>query len=120
MEPPRPDGDATTVTIAVLTTTLEAEQARGYLEANGIAAVVFHPDGEALDPLMGYTLGLVHLRVAPGDAAAATALLEAARPPAAAADGDEPPDDGTVACMACGVAMPEYLDRCPACGWTFS
>ena len=29
------------------------------------------------------------------------------------------PDDLTLRCLSCGTVMPEEIDTCPACGWTY-
>ena len=98
------------VTVAAYGTAREAEEARAHLAENGIRAVVAEVEGGA---------GLQVLRA---DAGPALEMLRSREAALREASGEEAlvEDEADSACIACGAAIPEYLDRCPACGWSYS
>lgn len=57
-----------------------AELARAYLDDHGIDAAVDADDGNGTQPEVGFVTGGARVVVAPGEAAAATALLNAVAP----------------------------------------
>lgn len=107
--------EATTVSIASYPTASEAEAARLALEAAGIRALLSNAE---VNRLLGSAAGFVELQVAAPDADDARRILHQG-------DSVELPDEGPSAavasntCLSCGSAMPENVDTCPACGWTY-
>lgn len=61
------------------------------------------------------------LQVPAADAPRALEILRAREAAARVAAGEEAlaEDEGDAACLACGARIPEYLDRCPACGVSY-
>lgn len=112
------------VTVATFPTQPEAEAARAMLEAEGIPAILSDVEIVNMDWLLGNAVGYIKLRVPPSRAEAASGLLERIdaerrrRRDEAEAGGDWPVSDD-MSCLACGAAMPEDEDRCPACGWSY-
>jgi hypothetical protein len=121
-----PGGDCMTtatelVTVASYETAVQADLARGLLEGNGIKAVLSDVQMATTTPY-AYATGGVGLQVLRSDAGRAVEILRAYEAAVREASGEEAlvEDEADTACIACGAAIPEYLDRCPACGWTYS
>ncbi len=94
-----------TVTVAAYDEAEPAEAARAVLEEAGIAAVLAGLALEVPRADAGRALEILRAREsAAREAAAEEALLE---------------DEADVACLACGARIPEYLERCPACGFSY-
>jgi len=94
------------VTVATYPTEDQAEAALGLLEASGIHAVLLE----------------LALEVPRADAPRALEILRAREASAREAAADEAllEDEADLACIACGAKIPEYLERCPACGFSYS
>jgi hypothetical protein len=110
------------VTIAHYETVVQADLARGILEENGIRTVLADAALATTQPFWGFATGGVSLQVLRPDAARAVEILRAheAAVRDAGEDGKPAGDEADGGCIACGAAIPEYLDRCPACGWSYS
>lgn len=110
------------VTVANYETAVQADVARGLLLESGIRAVLVEAAPGAAQPFWRSAAGVVGLQVAGPDAARAVEILRAYEAAVREASGEEAlvEDEADTACIACGAAIPEYLDRCPACGWTYS
>lgn len=109
------------VTVANYETAVQAELARGVLEASGIKSLLADVQVGSITGY-GYATGGVALQVLSPDAARAVEILRAYEAALRDKSGEEAlvEDEADTACIACGAAIPEYLDRCPACGWTYS
>lgn len=94
------------VTVATYASEEQAEEALEALEDAGIRAVLL--DGG--------------LEVPRADAPRALEILRTREAAARGAAPDEAlaEDEADVACLACGARIPEYLERCPACGFSYS
>lgn len=94
-----------TVTVAAYDSAEPAEAARALLEEAGIAAV-----------LAGFAI-----EVPRAEAARALEVLRAREAAARESAADEAllEDEGDLACLSCGARIPEYLERCPACGFSY-
>lgn len=94
------------VTVATYATEEQAEEARLVLEEAGLRVVL-------LD---------LALEVPRADAARALEILRTREAAAREAAPDEAllEDEADVACISCGAKIPEYLERCPACGFSYS
>lgn len=114
--------DTDPVTIARYDSALEAESVVGYLAGAGIPAHLVDAHLVTSDPFSGLAIGRIRLQVAPAHAAEAMALLEEHdREIAGAREAREiDPEGSENACVACGAPFPEYLERCPACGLSYS
>jgi hypothetical protein len=115
------------VTVANYETAVQADLAKGVLLANGIQAVLSHAARAdaapgAAQPFWSPAAGGFSLQVAGPDAPRAVEILRAYEATVREGSGEEAlvEDEADTACIACGAAIPEYLDRCPACGWTYS
>lgn len=109
------------VTVATFTTLPEAEAARLRIETEGIPAVVTDAEIVNMDWLLGNAVGYIKLQVPPSLAPAAIALLDqiaAERRDRLERELDDDSDEPT--CLACGAAMPDDADRCPACDWSWT
>jgi len=109
------------VTVGTFATVVEAEALRGILEGEGIRALVTDANLLSVHPLLGSAVGGVGLQVHAADAERALAVVRAHQ---GAEEGDAVPgeaaDRSDTACLACGAEFPEYLERCPACGLSYS
>jgi hypothetical protein len=120
------DADPDLVTVAAFDTALEAATARACLEAEGIPVTVSDSELFTVDPALCLAAGRISLKVRREDAAVAQERLDAWRERrlAAAAEALENPeedlDDETADCLACNARIPAYLERCPACGWSYA
>ena len=114
--------DTDPVTVARFSTVIEAESARAALEAEGIPSFLADAHLVTADPFAGLALGQIRLQVPPERAAEAARIVEAHEEAMREArEAREIDPEGTEdACVACGAAFPEYLDRCPACGLSYS
>jgi hypothetical protein len=114
--------DTDPVTIARFDTVVEAESVRGILADAGIAAHLTDTHLVTADPLSGIALGRIRLQVEPARAAEAARIVEAhERGVQEAREAREiDPEGSENACIACGAPFPEYLERCPACGLSYS
>jgi hypothetical protein len=110
------------VTVANYETAVQADLAKTLLQQNGITSVLADAETATVQPYFRFISGGVSLQVAEPDAAKAVEILRAYEASVRDAGGDEAlvEDEADTACIACGAAIPEYLDRCPACGWTYS
>lgn len=109
------------VTVASFTTIVEAEAVRGVLESEGIPALVTDANLVSMNPTFGPAIGGVGLQVRAADAERALAIVreheaEARREVVE----DVLVERSETACLACGAEFPEYLERCPACGLSYS
>jgi len=94
------------VTVASFETAAQAEAARDSLEEGGIPADLVDLGIEVPRADAARALEILRTREAAArEAAAEEALAE---------------DEGDLACIACGARIPEYLERCPACGFSYS
>ncbi len=110
------------VTVASYPTAVEAETVRGLLEGEGIRVFLVDAEIATVRPEGWAPTFGVGLQVVRADAARALELVrrleeEARDAREAEADGEE---GGTETCLSCGAAFPEYLERCPACGLSYS
>lgn len=107
------------VTIASYTTAYEAHIAKACLEEAGIPVFLQDVHTVGLQWELSNVIGGVKLQVPPGDAERAIkALAQAA--PAAKEDFNPFADNSEKSvCLSCGQHMPDNLDQCPKCGWTF-
>jgi hypothetical protein len=107
------------VTVAHYETAVQADIARGALEENGIKVVLADVEMGSLYP---NAIGGVAVQVLLPDAARAVEILRAHEAAVRESAGEEAlsEDESDGGCIACGAAIPEYLDRCPACGWSYS
>ena len=107
------------VTVASYPTAFEAETVRAILEERGVKAVLTDSEIVAVGALGGYAVGNVGLQVLREDAPMAVEIL---REHATNVESEEKGGPGAPenACISCGAEFPEYLDRCPACGLSYS
>lgn len=97
---------AGTVTVASYESEEQAESARELLEECGLRAVVVDRGIEVPRADAARALEILRARdAAAREVAAEEALVE---------------DEADVACLACGAKIPEYLERCPACGFSYA
>ena len=112
------------VTIATFLTLPEAEAARLHLEMEGFPATLVDAEIVSMDWLLGNAVGNIKLQVPPSRAAAATALLDQVaaerRERREAVQDDEWFETDAATCLACGANLPSDVDRCDACGWSYT
>jgi len=94
------------VTVATYEEASQGEASRDLLEEMGIHAILAE-DG---------------LQVPAPDAARAVEILRAHEADQREASVDEAlvEDEEDTSCISCGAKIPEYLEKCPACGWSYT
>ena len=109
------------VTVATYETVIQAETSRLLLEESGIHALLVNGEISTAEPLLYAGVG-VGLQVQGPDAPRAVEILRAHEAAVRQASGDEAlvEDEADTSCIACGAAIPEYLEKCPACGWSYT
>ncbi|MCK6480634.1 MAG: DUF2007 domain-containing protein [Planctomycetaceae bacterium] len=110
------------VTVATFPTAAEAETVRGILEAEGVPCVLADSALMSSAPFFGMAVGQVGLRVDREQSGRAAEILRRLEEEAAAVHdaAEVDPEKGENACVSCGAPFPEYLERCPACGLSYS
>lgn len=110
------------VTVAGYETVVQAELAMGILEESGIRGILADAALTTVQPFWSYATGGVSLQVHREDAPRAVEILRAHEAALRERAGAEAlaEDESDGGCIACGAAIPEYLDRCPACGWSYT
>ncbi|MAG92799.1 MAG: hypothetical protein CMJ48_03515 [Planctomycetaceae bacterium] len=108
------------VTLATLDTAVEAELVRSHLEAAEIPSWLDNAEMATALWHYGNAIGHVRLNVAQSQSQAALEVIEKMLP-AGQVDGAVGPVESfdKSACLACGAAMPDDLNACSKCGWTF-
>ncbi len=114
--------DTDPVNIASYDTALEAEYVVGLLAGAGITAHLVDAHLATTGFLSGLPCGRIQLQVDSTHAAEAMEILEEhVRGVVEAREARVmDPEAGENACVACGAPFPEYLERCPACGLSYS
>lgn len=100
------------VTLMTFTNAPDAEVKRLPLEAEGIKTYLTDAEIVAMDWLLGNAVGEIKLQVARADAERAVAILKSI-------PHTEPVKAQENVCLSCGGPMPESVDTCPKCGWTY-
>jgi hypothetical protein len=107
------------VTLATYRLAGKAEVARWVLEQEGIRAFVADANLVTNDWFLGNAIGYIKLQVASSQAEAAMAILRAKPRLLDEAAPAETEDEGPAACLSCGKPMPDDVDRCASCGWSY-
>ena len=111
-----PDG---LVTLTAYVNAYEAHIAKACLEEAGILVFLQDAETAGLYWHMSNAIGGVKLQVPAGDVERAMDILAKAIPEAKK-DPNLSSDDSEVSvCLSCGENMPNEVDQCPKCGWTF-
>ena len=111
------------VTVATFRHLADAEIARLFLEEEGIHVAA----AQNTDAVLGDVLGKVDLQVPNSEAERATQLLRKLEQEGKQReefdeledDEDEEDEDVPLSCLSCGKLMPENVEKCPACGWSY-
>jgi len=107
------------VTLATYRFAPKAEAARWVLEQEGIRAFVADTNLVMNDWFLGNAIGYIKLQVVSSQAEAALAILRRQPRLLDEAAPAEPQDEGTAVCLSCGKPMPDDVDRCASCGWSY-
>ncbi|MGC3967041.1 MAG: DUF2007 domain-containing protein [Pirellulales bacterium] len=108
------------VTVRTFRFSAEAELCRALLESEGITCFLYDDAVVQMDWFLGNAVGYVKLKVPANEATRATELLQQIpEGNSSTTSGDEDAPETTV-CLSCQAAMPDGVDRCPVCGWSYS
>jgi len=108
------------VTLATYRFAAKAEAARWVLEQEGIRAFVADSNLVTNDWFLGNAIGYIKLQVVRSQADAALAILRGKPRLLDETAPAEPEDEGPAVCLSCGKPMPDDVDRCESCGWSYS
>lgn len=107
------------VTVATFRHLAEAEIARLFLEEEGIHVAA----AQNTDAVLGDVLGKVELQVPSSEAEQATQLLSTLEQEGKKREERdwhlEEDENAPLSCLSCGKPMPENVEKCPACGWSY-
>lgn len=108
-------------TIASYTTAYEAHIAKACLEEAGIHVFLQDVETVGLQWELSNVIGGVKLQVPADDAQRATDILNQNKPQQfpSMPNPYAPQEPETCQCLSCGYNMPDDVDTCPKCGWTF-
>ncbi len=108
------------VTITSYLTAHEAYIAKACLEEEGIYVFLQDIETVGLQLELSSAIGGVKLQVPAADADHAREMLNKMSPPPQGIPNPYAPDESdTGVCLRCGHNMPDEVDQCSRCGWTF-
>lgn len=96
----------------------QAEAAKWALEQEGIRVFLADLNLVATDWMLANAVGNIKLQVPRSQAEAALDVLHD-NPRLMGVTVPEEMPGGPMSCLACGEPMPEDMDRCAACGWSY-
>ena len=107
------------VTLTAYVNAYEAHIAKACLEEEGIYVFLQDVLTAELHWQMSNAIGNVKLQVLASDAERAAEILAKNNPPSERRFGSTSDDSEASVCLRCGKNLPDDMDVCPKCGWTF-
>jgi hypothetical protein len=107
------------VTLATYRYGPKAEAAKWVQEQEGIRAFVADSNLVTNDWFLGNAVGYIKLQVASSQAEAALAVLRGNPRLLDESTPDSAEEEGPAAWLACGKPMPDDVERCTSCGWSY-
>jgi hypothetical protein len=105
------------VTVGSFSLAPQAESVKLLLEQEGIQAFIADENTVNTNWFLGPALGYIKVQVLSSQLDAANEILR--QHPTALGPVSDETDDAPLKCMVCGELMPEDVETCPKCGWTF-
>ncbi|MFK7788170.1 MAG: DUF2007 domain-containing protein [Phycisphaeraceae bacterium] len=108
------------VTIEQFDNILHAELAQIRLEEAGIPVYLHNRNIVWADPLLAGAVGNIKVQVPIEDREQAIELIASIREKIVAMFNEGKPIHDEDACLNCGESMPEEIDTCSSCGWSYA
>ncbi|MEO0474578.1 MAG: DUF2007 domain-containing protein [Planctomycetota bacterium] len=107
------------VTIEQFDNILHAELAQIRLEEAGIPVYLHNRNIVWADPLLSNAVGNIKVQVPEEDRERAIEVIASIREKIVAMFNQPKPIEADDSCLNCGAPMPEHLDTCEQCGWSY-